>query len=83
MGWLTLGVERFNLNVARAFIGHHVNLHMRDGSVLVNVCVTDIKREKETGKPTIFCISQRGKQQSRIFLKEIQWMEQLNPFIFA
>ncbi|MCW3980272.1 MAG: hypothetical protein NWF11_02235 [Candidatus Bathyarchaeota archaeon] len=78
-----MAVERFNLNVARAFIGHHVNLHMKDGSVLVNVCVTHIRREKDNGKPAIFCISQHGNQPSRIFLKEIQWMEQLNPFIFA
>ncbi|MCW3981465.1 MAG: hypothetical protein NWF11_08345 [Candidatus Bathyarchaeota archaeon] len=78
-----MGEERFNLNVARAFIGHHVNLHMKDGSVLVNVCVTDIKKEKYNGRPAVFCISKDGKQPSRIFLKEIQWMEQLNPFIFA
>lgn len=82
-GGSELKMERFNLNVARGFIGHHVNLHMRDGSVLVNVYVTDAKREEDNGKPAILCLIQPRKQPSRIFLREVQWMEQLNPFILA
>jgi hypothetical protein len=76
-------VERFNLNVARGFIGRYVNLHMKDGSVLVNVYVTDAKREEDYGRPTILCLIQPRKQPSRIFLREVQWMEQLNPFILS
>jgi hypothetical protein len=74
-------MERFNLNVARAFVGRHVNLHLRDGSVIVNVFVTDAKREDEDGKPAVFCVTQQRKPPLRVFLKEIEWMEQLNPHL--
>lgn len=78
-----LGMERFNLNVARAFIGRYVNLHLKDGSVLVNVYVTAAKREKDSGKPSVFCITQSRKPPLRIFLREIEWMEQLNPYLLV
>jgi len=76
-----MSMERFNLNVARAFVGHHVNLHLKDGSVLVNVYVADAKREKDGGKPAVFCITQPRRPPLTIFLKEIEWMEQLNPYL--
>lgn len=74
-----MGMERFNLNVARAFIGRRVNLHLKDGSVLINVYVTDAKREKDSGKPAVLCITQPKKPPLKVLLKEIKWMEQLNP----
>lgn len=76
-----MGMERFNLNMARAYIGRRVNLHLKDGSVLVNVYVANAKHEKESGKPTVFCITQPRKPPLRIFLKEVEWMEQLNPHL--
>ncbi|MCW3985475.1 MAG: hypothetical protein NWE91_03570 [Candidatus Bathyarchaeota archaeon] len=78
-----MGMERFNLNVARAFIGRHVNLHLKDGSVLVNVYVADAKREKDGGKPAVFCITQPRRPPLTILLKEIEWMEQLNPYLLV
>ncbi len=78
-----MGMERFNLNVARAFIGRHVNLHLKDGSVLVNVYVTDAKREEDSDKPAVFCIVQPKKPLLTVFLKEIDWMEQLNPYLLV
>jgi len=78
-----LALERFNLNVARAFVGRHVNLHLKDGSVLVNIFVTDAKREKESGRRTVLCITQPRKPPVRFFLKEIEWIEQLNPYLFV
>ena len=74
-------MERFNLNVARAFVGRHVNLHLKDGSVLVNVYVADAKRERDSGKPAVLCITQPRKPLLRVFLREIEWMEQLNPYL--
>lgn len=78
-----MGIERFNLNVARAFIGRHVNLHLKDGSVLVNVYVADAKREENNGKPAVLCITQPRKPPLKVFLKEIKWMEQLNPHLLV
>ena len=76
-----MGMERFNLNVARAFVGRHVNLHLKDGSVLVNVYVTDARRQGDCGKPTILCIAKPKTLLMQVFLREIEWMEQLNPFV--
>jgi hypothetical protein len=78
-----LGMERFNLNVARAFIGRHVNLHLKDGSVLVNIYVADAKREKNSGKPALLCITKPKKPPLKVFLKEIEWMEQLSPYLLV
>ncbi|MFP3985048.1 MAG: hypothetical protein ACLFU9_03655 [Candidatus Bathyarchaeia archaeon] len=78
---ITLGMERFNLNVARSYIGRRVNLHLKDGAVLINVYVADAKREKDDGKPAVLCITQPRKPLLRILLKEIEWMEQLNPHL--
>ncbi|MDH5448842.1 MAG: hypothetical protein OEY24_05685 [Candidatus Bathyarchaeota archaeon] len=78
-----MGMEHFNLNVARAFVGRNVNLHLKDGSVLVNVYIADAKREKDGGKPAVHCITQPRKPPLRIFLKEIEWMEQLNPHLLV
>jgi hypothetical protein len=76
-----MGMERFNLNVAKAFIGRHVNLHMKDGTVIINVYVTDAKREEDDSRPAIFCVAQSSKPPLRVFLREIEWMEQLNPHL--
>lgn len=76
-----MGMERFNLNVAKAFVGRRVNLHLKDGSVIINVYVTDAKREEDDSRPAVFCITQSRKPTLRVFLKEIEWMEQLNPHL--
>ena len=76
-----MGIERFNLNVARAFVGRHVNLHMKDGSVLVNVYVADAKKQGESGKHAILYITKPKTSPLQVYLKEIEWMEQLNPFM--
>ncbi len=76
-----MGMERLNLNIARAFIGRHVNLHLKDGSVLVNVYVAEAKREDNSGKPTVLCVTKPKKPPLTVFLREIEWMEQLNPHL--
>ncbi len=76
-------MERVNLNMARAFVGRHVNLHLKDGSVLINVYVADAKREEESGKPTVFCITRPTEPPLRVLLREIDWMDQLNPYFLV
>ena len=76
-----MGIERFNLNVAKAFVGRHVNLHLKDGSVIINVYVADARREKDDSRPAVFCVTQARKPTLRVFLREIEWMEQLNPHL--
>ncbi len=74
-------MERFNLNAARAFVGRYVNLHLKDGSVFINVFVADAKREEESGKPAVLCVVQPEKLRLRFLLREITWVEQLNPYL--
>jgi hypothetical protein len=69
--------------MARAFVGRHVNLHLKDGSVLINVYVADAKREEESGKPTVFCITHPTEPPMRVLLREIDWMDQLNPYFLV
>jgi len=38
-------VEGLNLNVAESFLGKNVNLHLKDGSVVVNVQVDEIRKD--------------------------------------
>lgn len=76
-----MNVECLNLNSARAYKGRNVNLHLKDGSVLVNVYVVEARREKISGKPAVFCLTQRQKSPMKLRLKDIAWMDQLNPYI--
>ncbi|MEE8632830.1 MAG: hypothetical protein V3T10_05985 [Candidatus Bathyarchaeia archaeon] len=81
MGAMLMGVRRFNLNAARAFVGRNVNLHLRDGSVLVNVYVADAKREMESGKPAIFYRSRSKRPSLKLLLRDVDWMEKVSPLL--
>ena len=37
-------MESFSVNSAKSFLGKHVNLHLKDGAVIVNVQLTSIKK---------------------------------------
>ena len=71
-------MHRIDLNVARSHIGHKVNLHLRDGSVIINVLVTKAGRYLHDFEPNRsvlhFASSIKGKV-SRIPLREVEWME--------
>ena len=76
-----MGVRRFNLNAARAFVGRNVNLHLRDGSVLVNVYVSFAKLEMESWKPAIFYISRSKRPSLKLLLRDVDWMEKVSPLL--
>jgi len=72
-------VERFGLNTAKSFLRKNVNLHLKDGSVIVNVQLTEIRKE-EFGKGSFVECTPYGRNQNafRIPLKNIAWAELLN-----
>jgi hypothetical protein len=76
-------MNRIDLNVARSHIGHKVNLHLRDGSVIVNVVVTKAGRTVYGFEPNRsvlhFAPPNRGKA-CKIPLREIEWMEPLSNY---
>jgi len=45
VGEVRILVEGLNLNVAESFLGKNVNLHLKDGSVVVNVQVDEIRKD--------------------------------------
>ncbi len=76
-------MSRIDLNVARSHIGRKVNLHLRDGSVIVNVVVTKAGRSLYGFEPNRsvlhFALSSKGKA-CKMPLREIEWMEPLSNY---
>ena len=71
-------MEYFNLNSAKSFIGKNVNLHLKDGAVIVNVQLINIKKG-EYGKRKLVEYAVFGKRKLSIIpLRNIAWAELLN-----
>ena len=71
---------RFNMNMARTLVGKNVNVYLKDGSVILNVRVVTAKNGKGNGGPNINCKAMKQGRSTKIWLKEIAWTEQLNPY---
>lgn len=74
-------VGRINLNSARLFIGRYVNLHLKDGSVIINVLIANVQRKSRRRNIAVFYAAST-KKVSTVSLKEIDWAEPLNPALF-
>jgi hypothetical protein len=71
-------MENFSLNSAKSFLGKNVNLHLKDGSVIVNVQLTGI-RKGEFGKGNLLEYVPYGNRKTgKIPLRSIAWAELLN-----
>jgi len=69
-----------DLNSARAMVGRHVNLHLRDGSVIVNVRVVEALR----GSPSfLFYKTVTERRRRRVPLRDVVWLEPLNSHLFT
>jgi hypothetical protein len=70
-------LESFSANSAKSYLGRNVNLHLKDGAVIVNVHLTGIC--KISGKNNFIEYSTSGKRKtSRIPLRNVAWAELLN-----
>ena len=71
-------MESFSANSARSYIGRNVNLHLKDGAVIINVQLTKI--HKGAGKNNnLIEYSPHGNQKgTRVPLRNIAWAEMLN-----
>jgi len=68
------------LSSARAIIGRHVNLHLRDGSVIINVRIMEALR----GSPSVLCYKAPTKGRTyQVPLRDVAWLEPLNSFLFT
>jgi hypothetical protein len=71
-------MESFSLNSAKSFLGKNVNLHLKDGAVIVNVHLVRI-RKGEVGKARLLEYVPYGNEKiSRIPLRFVAWAELLN-----
>jgi hypothetical protein len=71
-------MESFSLNSAKSFLGKNVNLHLKDGAVIVNVQLTGI-RKNEFGKGSLIEYVPYGNRKTAcVPLRNIAWAELLN-----
>jgi hypothetical protein len=71
-------MEGFSVNTARSFLGRNVNLHLKDGSVIVNVQVSGIMRDEFRRENIVTCVPYGNRRALRVPLKNIAWAELLN-----
>jgi hypothetical protein len=70
-------MESFSGNSARSYIGKNVNLHLKDGAVIVNVHLKKI--QKAPGKKNNQIEYAHGNRKtSRVPLRMIAWAEMIN-----
>jgi hypothetical protein len=73
-------VLRFDLNWARSNIGRKVNIHLKDGSVIVNVLITNAFKSNRENSALYYTIPLRNKF-GRVPLRDIAWAERLDTHL--
>jgi hypothetical protein len=79
-------MHKIDLNVARSHIGRKVNLYLKDGSVIINVLVTNAERNLygiPANQSILHFTATTNRKTSKIPLKEIEWMEPVINFLFS
>jgi hypothetical protein len=71
-------MEGFSVNTARSFLRKNVNLHMKDGAVIVNVLVSEISQDDLRREKFITCVPFGNGTTLRVPLKSVAWAELLN-----
>ena len=71
---------RFDLNWARSNIGQKVNLHMKDGSVIVNVLIAHALKDSHEIS-AIYYTSPLKSKLGKVCLNEIAWIERLDSHL--
>ena len=71
-------MESFSSNNARSFIGRNVNLHLKDGAVIINVQLTKLFKGVGKNNNQIEYALHGNCKATRVPLKNIAWAEMLN-----
>ena len=75
-------MENFSLNSARSFLGKNVNLHLKDGAVIINVQLTRI-RKGDLGRGNLIEYVPFGNRKVALIpLRTVAWAELLNLSLF-
>lgn len=75
-------MENFSLNSAKSFLGKNVNLHLKDGAVIVNVQLTRIRRGLVGKGMLVEYVPFGNRKSARVPLRSVAWVEQLNMVFF-
>lgn len=76
--WSGENMEGFSVNTAKSFLGKNVNLHLKDGSVIINVLLSRIQRDEYEKNAFVECSPYGNGGKFRIPLKSVAWAELLN-----
>lgn len=71
-------MEHFGLNSAKSFLGKNVNLHLKDGAVIVNVQLIGIRKNDFGTRNIVDYIPYGNQKCSCIPLRSIAWAELIN-----
>ena len=71
-------MENFSLNSAKSFLGKNVNLHLKDGSVIVNVQLTGVRKGDFRKSNFVEYVPYGNRKIGKIPLRSIAWAELLN-----
>jgi len=71
-------METFGMNTARSLLGRNVNLHLKDGSVIVNVLLSRIDKDEYQRRAFVEYTPYGDRNTFRIPLKSVAWAELLN-----
>ncbi len=73
---------RFDLNWARSNVGQKVNLHMKDGSVIVNVLITHALKDSHEIS-AIYYTTPLKRRLGKVYLNEVAWAERLDAHVLT
>jgi len=76
-------MERFSINSAKSFLGKNVNLHLKDGSVIINVQMAEIQKDEFGKKTFVKCVPYGRKNTIEIPLKNVIWVEPVNLNLYT
>lgn len=76
-------MDSFSMNTARSFLGKNVNLHLKDGSVIVNVQLADIQKDEFRRQKFVTCVPHGNRSTFKIPLKSVAWADMLNPNLIS
>jgi len=74
-------MESFSLNSAKSYLGKHVNLHLKDGAVVVNVKLMKVRKAIVKGNLREY-VPYGNRKVAQIPLHHIAWAELLSLCLF-
>jgi len=70
-------MESFSANSVKSYLGKNVNLHLKDGAVIINVQLTKLHKGPGKNKNQVE-YNLKNRQTTRIPLRNVAWAEMIN-----